>query len=205
MVTKGKRISINALTDAVNTMGDTETVVCWNGLEINVKRFLSLKEMSALVSKAVSDCINPDTGEYRPEMRDFSVGRCMLICYTNLSLPVNVEKQYELIVRSNLPEIISGYIDKGQWFSIETAINDKIEIMTDAHIAAVEKQLAEAAAILNQVNELFSGVQNADLSKIVSAITEGRMDEEKLVKAYMEQKGNQQEAASESPAIEVVK
>ena len=44
-----------------------------------------------------------------------------------------------------------------------------------------------------KLGSLFAGIDPGDINKLVGAISERGMDEEKLVKAYMEQKSAQAE------------
>ena len=188
---KMKKISVNAFEKAMkDTYTPTETFD-WNGIEVTVKKNLSLKEMLEFVDIVVKSCFTKDTNAYMPEIKDFATKVCILEKYANFTMPRNVETQYTLIYHTDAVERVLGYVNPQQFNEICVAIAKKVENLAQANIEAVTKQMNELYASLDnmqtQFSKVFDGIDEESISEIVNAFGNGVIDEEKLAKAVLNQ------------------
>lgn len=194
MMKKVKMISVNAFERAVDNIYQPTTVVEWSGLEIVIKRHLSLAEVAKFVDVCVKACFDSDTAVYTPEAKDAAIRSCIIAFYTNITLPENVEKQYELIYHSNILDSITPNIDQNQLSSVVGAIDDKTDYLTGVNTEIINRQMSNlqdaAANIQNQLSDMFNGISIDDIKNVMSSLSDKGLDEEKLIKAYMENKSN---------------
>lgn len=169
-------------------------VVDWHGEQLKVRRRLGLAEMAALVNKVVTDCFGSDLTEYHPEAKRFATARGFLYFYSNITLPVNVSKQYELISSTDIYDTVLRVVDKEQYTEIMEAIEEKIESLLDYNTKMIDKKLSELSEAIDQFSSIFEGISSEDLAKISSAMVSGKLDEEKLMRAYL----TEQEAAPQN-------
>lgn len=192
-----KKVSITTMDKVVKEHFPQSATVEWCGNEVNIKRTLSVSEMLAFVDDVVSSCYND--GEYLPEVKAYLIRRNVLTRYANFNLPDDLEHSYELVYATDAFEQVMANINDEQMDSILCAIDEKIDYLCNSNIAAVEKQAQDAVSaledILGKAEEVFGNINPEDIIKIVGAVSEGRIDEEKLVKAYMDNKYDSQDEA----------
>lgn len=188
---KTKKISIGTFDKIVKDTYTPTEVVEWNGTEVIIKRSLSFTEMITFVNNVVKTCFSSENGEYIPEVKDFIIKTCILDMYANFSLPDNIEHKYNLIYNSNAVQVVLNYINRQQFEEILQSIDDKIDHIAQANIEATTKQMNELYSSLNnlqsQFSEIFAGIKSEDMSGLLKAVSENKIDENKLVKAYVEQ------------------
>ena len=191
MAKKNNNISVTAFEKAIDKVYTPQSTVEWNGLTLVIKRHLSLAEVVKFVDVCVKACFNNDNASYTPEAKVPAIRSCIVAFYTNITLPENVEKQYDLIYHSMIMDYIVPYIDQTQLDTIIEAIDDKIEHLAAANLERVNKQMADLNTTLEsmqkQITDVFDGVSAEDMKHMVDALSAG-IDEEKLVKAYMSNK-----------------
>lgn len=190
MANKTKKISINAFEKAVKeNYPQTETVE-WNGLEIEIKRTLSFGEMLAFVDSVTKSCFGGEDEVYQPQAKDFAIRWQTVELYTNITLPSNPKNMYELLYGCDIVNVVTSYINKSQFNAMVAAVEDNIAYTAKANIASLEKQIDDMYGKLNsmeeQLSSIFSGIGADDLKNIIGAISNGELDEEKLVKAYID-------------------
>lgn len=189
MANKIKRISVSAFENAVKNTYEPTVTVDWNGLTLVIKRHLGLYEMAKFVDVCVKACFNPDDASYSPESKDFAIRSCIVAFYTNITLPENPAKQYELIYSSMILDAITMNVDQIQLNAIIKAIDDKVAHLASANVELVTKQMSDLYGALEgvqqQMSDMFSGVSAEDIKGVMGALSSGGFDEEKIVKAYM--------------------
>lgn len=189
---KAKAVSINAF-DKIekDTYKGTESFE-WHGVEVVVKRTLSIKEVLEFVNDVVKTCFSADDGSYIPEVKDFAVKSCILEKYANFSLPTNIEHKYDLIYHTDAIDEVLRRVNEQQFNEIIASINAKISHLASANIEAINKQMNELYTAFDnlqkQLEAVFSGIDPSDLTKLVGALGDKGIDEEKIVKAYINQK-----------------
>jgi len=186
---KTERISINVFDKIVKSTYEPTAIFSWNGIEVVVKKTLSFAEMMAFVDGVAKNCFAESDGAYLPEVKDFIIKSFVLEMYTNLSLPENTEHRYHLIYCSDIIQTVLIDVNKPQFNEMVQAINDKIDNRAQANIEMVHKQMNELYVafdkLQSQLAETFSGVGVEDISNLTEAISNGRLDEDKLVRAYI--------------------
>ncbi len=190
-----KKVSVNAFEKAMNDNYVPYAEIEWNGITITVKRNLSFGEMMEFVESVVQLCFANDTDRYIPEVKDFAIKTLVLEKYTNINMPQNIEKRYEFVSFTDVVQAVLSNVDKMQFNEIVRAIDTKLEYMSNANIEAVNRQVTVLYTTLqelkSQFSEMFSGLDSDSVTKLVNAITDNQLDEEKLMKAYFaESKSN---------------
>lgn len=172
----------------------------WNGVPLTVRTHIPFNLMLQFVRDVVETCFSVDTGEYLPEAKDIAIKCAIIEYYSNLELPEDIEQKYEFVYRTNAVQVIMEHLDKNQLNQILVAIDDKTAHRARSNIEAVNVRINEVISRVNEIQEnianLFSGIDNATISGIANAISDGAIDEEKLVKAIMEQR-----AENSAPAV----
>lgn len=168
----------------------------WHGVTIVITPTLSIVDMMEFVASVVESCFSDD-GDYLPEIRSFAMGKNVLERYANFRMPANAQKCYDLIYRSDAVEFVTEFVNERQLADIESAIDEKINYRLDTmadHVRARLEEFAGAMANLEeQTKHVFDGLSEEDMKKLVGAIEQGGMSEEKLVAAYLDQKKEPEE------------
>lgn len=204
MANKVKKISVNALEKAIKANYIPTTTIEWNGLEITVKKKLTLAEMYIFIESVVSTCFSKSDGAFTPENKIFAIRSVAITLYSNIRLPSKEEKIYDIIYGNGLWEIIANNIDKDQYEDVIKAIEAKIEYLSLSNAEAMNQQVRELYStveeIAGRISSLFEGVDPNDVKNIASAVANGGFDESKLMQAYLDNKENK---ASILPVAEV--
>lgn len=192
MAKNEKRISVNAFERAMKENFTTVETVQWAGLEVIVKRFISVPEMLMFVNNVVESAFDKD-GNYTPEAMDFAVRINVLTRYANFTMPKDVLKQYELVYGTDAVETVMGFINTNQLNEITSAIQRKVKYACDINVSVVQRELMKLVDSFNELQtsteKIFEGVSGDDMNRLVSALAaHGDLDEKKIVDAIMEKK-----------------
>ena len=188
---KSKKISITTFDKIMrNTYTPVETVE-WNGVVITIRKSLPLRDALTFVDTVAKSCFNSETSEYLPEIKVFAIKCCVLEMYANFALPSNVEHKYDLVYNTDAFDTVIEHINMRQLNEIVDAISEKVDNIARANIETINKQMNDIYrafdGLQNQFTKMFAGITSEDMSGFVQAVSEGKLDEEKLVKAYMTQ------------------
>lgn len=188
------KIDSKSFADAVGSNYQPTQTLNWNGLELVIKKSLSLSEMLTFVNNVIQMCFEDETGEYLPEIKDFAIKSCILDMYTNIELEQNVQVRYDLIYSSDIISFIVGNLPNTQLGEITHAIDVKLAHLAQANIESINKQMNDLYNAFDnfekQIGNAFSSISEEDMNALLSALTDKGIDEEKLVKAYMSQNQN---------------
>lgn len=193
---KIQKISVNAMDEMMKGYQNTE-VVEWNGLQVVIKKNLTLEEMLCFANSVIKSCFDQGDGSYLPEVKDFAIRSNIMERYANFTLPGNLEKQYDMVIRSGAVEMIMNHINFAQFSELMKAIDAKLQNAADANVQMVFRQFNDVVTsfegLQEKVGALFAGVDPADIGKLMGAISEGGISEEKVVQAYMAEQAKQAE------------
>lgn len=208
MANKIKKVSISQMDKIVKELGNTEASFEWNGIEVVVKTLLSFQEMMEFADRVKANCFVD--GEYLPEVRDFAIRDCIVDMYSNIRLPDNIEHKYEILYRTDICQEIVKYVNSDQYEQLLVAIDDKITAASESNTEGLRLRIEEIAHELdNMVTEagaLFDGIDKSDIETIFEAVkSSGKIDEEKIARAYMDAAKEQRDAESVSRGEPVVK
>lgn len=186
---KIQKISVNAMDEIMKRFDTVETIE-WNGLQVVIKKNLSLEEMMNFANSVVKSCFDQASGAYMPEVKDFAIRANVLDMYTNFTLPKDLDKQYDMVIRSGAVEMVLNYINYAQFNELVKAIDSKLQNTADANIQAFITKLDNVTTAFSdmqtEMEKMFSGVDTEDIGKLVGAIANGNNTEEGIVKSYLE-------------------
>lgn len=191
MANKVKKISINALEKCIERKPEIVNIE-WNGLDITIKTRLSFEEMMAFVDGVAESCFAADTKAFIPVAKDFVIGCLVIEMYSNLTLPQNVNKKYEIVSGCDVVDVILENVDKAQFDNIVKSINEKIRYLIEENLAQATIKtndlLYSVSDIESKVGDLVSKITPDDMRTLITSISNGKLDEGKLMEAYLESK-----------------
>ncbi len=185
------RISVDTLKDAI---AKYELVIedTWNGIPVKIKKHLSLADTMSFTAAVVDMCFNEDTGEYRPEIKDFLIRSAIVEYYTNLTLPSDIKERYEMVHSCDIVSFVFSKIEKNHFNAMLDAIDKRIANRAQSNIEALTMQMNQLISGFEQMEKgmsgLFGGVDSDTINQLASAIANGTFDESKIVDAVMQQK-----------------
>ena len=186
---KNGKISVGDLEKAVKDNYVPIKNVEWRGIDIDIKNTLSLEEMLAFVKNIVAACFDAEHIVYHPEMKDFAVRAVLIELYTNISLPSNVGRIYDIVYCSDLADVVYSFINQKQFEVMMNAVDDEIDYIANSNVEAITKQVNALSDTIEKLGEkfkgMFDGVDPEDIKKTLAAIGEGGIDEGKLMDAYL--------------------
>lgn len=186
-----KKISIATFDKIAKAQAKEVITKQWVDAEIRIRPVLPFGDMLAFVDDVVKSCFQSGLG-YLPEVLEFVVKCNVLTRYANFSLPDNLEHRYAIVYGTDAVDVVLGEINQTQFDEITNAIENKLDYLCNSNIAELEKQVHKLEdtfeTLAKQVDEVFSGVSKEDIGKLMGAMANGSMSEEKLVEAYMKEK-----------------
>ncbi len=190
-----------------------ETVTFYD-IDINVKKELGLREVLSFVRTVVDTIIEYATGEFSYNRKDYIIGIATLAFFTDLELPSDIEKQYDLVTRTNIVSMVVSHINEKQYFHILDSVDEQLrfeeqKILTQSKIELqeyVEQMKTEINELVDRYESMltfmeksFSGIDPNTMSQLLPAISKMKSpDEKSLVDAYLS-------ATREQPELKVVK
>lgn len=196
-----KRISITAFEKIMDATRTQTKLVPWHDIEIEIKYSLTLKDVFNFVNTVTESCFTEDTNKYIPEVKDFVIKCCILELYANFTLPSHLERKYELVYGTDAVDTVVQHINNTQLREIIESINDKVDNIAQANVEAINRQMNELYAAFNNLQEqfmnIFSGIESDDFANLIKAASSGAIDEEKLVRAYVNYQGDTNDKAGD--------
>lgn len=194
--TKSKKISITAFDKIMREENTPIEIIEWHGIDVTIRKTLSLKDALTFVDTVSKSCFDSETGAYMPEVKVFAMKCCILEMYANFSLPANVEHKYDLVYNTDAVDTVLKHINMRQLNELTDAISEKVDNMAQANIENINKQMNDVYNAFNELQnhfgQILSGVNAEDVSKLVQSIAEGKIDENKIVQAYLSQNKSEQ-------------
>lgn len=189
---KTKKVSINEFEKYFKANKAEDSIVKVGDMEITVKKVLDLDEMLAFVGGVVDSCFVGDEDIFVPEVKVFAIKSNVLSYYANMNLPEDLNKRYQFIMCTDVYDEVINHINAAQFEDICFSIDEKIENRCQVNIDSANKKIEDIRNtvdnMLESIESVFSGINSEDISGLVSAITNGKLDEDKLVEAYVKQK-----------------
>lgn len=163
-------------------------------VDICVNYTIPLVSALQFVEDVVSACIDTERGEYIPEAKRFAIRKCVLTLYGDFTMPVDIEKQYELVYRTEAYHAVMSVLNMDQYMDIIEAIEDRIEHELAIMENGMTEKLNDIARNLGEMTErskeVFGNVDPEELGAFVESISSmGGVDEGKLVDAIMAARG----------------
>lgn len=190
MVNKDKKITVSAFDKAMKEQTVPNVTERWCGSDIVIKHTISISQMLEFVDRVVSNCFSDS--EFVPEIKDMMIRAELLTQYANFTLPKDIEHMYSLLYQTDAVAIVNKHIDTTQFNIILDAIDKKIDYICKTNISSLEKQIQQLSVSLDEISQnatkAFSNLSSDDIVKLIGAASNGNIDEQKLVKAFLEQK-----------------
>lgn len=140
-------------------------------------------------------------GAYVPEVLDFAIKSNIISKYTNVSMPDNLEHRYAILYNSDLVDFVCQHINMQQLQEMVNSINRKLAYMCDTNTVSVQNRLNDLISAFETMQEkteaMFGDVTPDDMTRLVGAIGDGALTEEKIVEAYMKHKNTPGDKADE--------
>lgn len=184
-----KEFNTTALLNAVDGFANTKTIN-WNGIQLNVKRYISLAEMLEFVDYVTKMCFGDDI-EYRPELKDMAIKICTLEKFAGVVLPEDVSKTYDIIYGTDIVRVVYDAIDPEQIAEIVHAIDVKVANTARANIERVNAELDKINKrfedIQASIEKVFSNVSPEDITAMLKSIPDiANIDEGDFIQKYIE-------------------
>lgn len=185
MAQKKNKVSVAAIEGVMKEQfNENRKVFDWYGVEVEYLETLSMVQMVTFVDSVVDSCFDKD-GDYISEMKEFLIRTFTVQLYTNVRMPQNIEKQYDIVFGGDLYEVLIQHINKDQYGSMIEAIEDKLRYRVDADIVASRKSINELLLRFEAWGEELSKISADDVKNIAGALNGFDLDEEKLVDAVI--------------------
>ena len=202
MAKSEKRISISVMDKIIKERFDNTVTEQWCDIEVRIKKTLSFTEMMEFVNDVVLSCFQEDGG-FVPEVMDFAIKNNILTKYANFSLPDNLEHRYEIIYKTDAVDMVCSKISGAQLNEIIASINRKVEFLCDSNALMIKRQVNDLISSFNDLQTrtvgMFDGISADDIAKLADVLSSGKLDEGKIVEAYLD-KTRPQEDTKESDA-----
>lgn len=190
MAKADKKVSIAAFDKVMKEQFENETTIQWHGVDVRVKRNLSLADMLEFVDDVVKSCFHEEYG-FMPEVMDLAIRSNVLTRYANFSLPDSLEHRYRMVYETDAVSTILSAINAEQYEEIIDAIDSKVCFLCEGKLSDIEARVNDVVTAMEEMRdntkEIFGEITQSDLKNMMSAVSNGGLDEQKLVSAYLEQ------------------
>lgn len=178
--------------------GDLKITETLGGYEFEITEFVPFEVAKVIVSRVAESCFS-EKGEYLPEMKDFALRLFTILGYTNINLPAAYELNtesindiYKIIYLSGLYELILENINWPQFDEIKRSIDERITYLIRVNLndlkSEIDKAVSGISEISDSLEDVFNNISIEDIEKIASAIDGNKIDESKLMAAYLDSK-----------------
>ena len=189
-----KKLSVEEFKKATYDNYSPITTIEWNGINVVVRRNIDITEMIAFVENVTNTCFSTSDGTYMPELKDFAIRAVTVELYTNITMPEDLYERYNLLYSSDIWDVIMSNIDGMQYSNMLNAVKEKTKYIIDTNVMSINKNVNDAYKALDSIREqlsaVFDGIDPSDIRNLVGAISNGNIDEEKIVNAYIKNKQN---------------
>lgn len=193
MAKNTKKVSINVIEKVLKEEFAPQSLTSanWRGIDVEIKNTLSLVDMVSFVEDVVDSCFYEDRG-FMPELLDFAIRNGLITRYTNISIPSNLEKRYEILYETDIVDFVERYVDERQYKEIQIAIRRKVDFISATEVSGIHRQLTQVVSLFEDVQKnaegVFKDLSGDDLSKLIKAVAGNKLDEKKLVDAVIDRK-----------------
>lgn len=103
--------------------GNIDKTIRWNGINIDIKNMLTLIDTIRFVDDVMYACSKGDDGPFVPEMIDFAFRLHIVLAYSNVELPKDLEDQHYILYSTDLYDCICDNINHAQFESLKKTID----------------------------------------------------------------------------------
>jgi hypothetical protein len=164
------------------------------GQDIEVTPVISMYTFDNCVARIV-DMLYDNEGNYIPNLKDFFIRIVLLFAYTNVKFPNDVEDiledLYDLVYKTSFFHDVIKVANAEQVAAINAAVDAAVKYKNTSNVDKVNRQIAVLSEELDNLGKQFTsmldGVSEDDVKKLMSAIENNAVDENKLMQAYKEE------------------
>ena len=157
------KVAVNTLNELAKHESDEVTVeigkIDGSVINMSVKRFLSTRDFNRFISEMKNSQFT-DENEFKPQFNCIVFDIALCEYYTNLNLPGEIEKAYEMVQRLDLKEKIMDVIGHTEQYV------DLINCINEAH----EFVRAEKTGINGLFGALTNVIEGFDLKEILETL-----------------------------------
>ena len=175
----------------------------WYGVEIEHKENIPMEYAVTFVNNVVDTCFDKD-GNYIPEFKDFLIRSFTVQMYSNVRLPQDLKKQYDILYNSDLYNVLIQHVDIVQYDTLLMAIDEKLEYRRNADVMTMRMTLNNLIAQFQNFGEQLNQVEIEDVKNIAEAINGVDLDEEKFVDAILNRKPDSEEQVIEDKENKII-
>lgn len=169
----------------------------WSDIAIDVKRFLSAKDAMGFINDIIDGCVD-ENGNYFPEVLDFVRRKAFICYYTNIELPEETMAEYKILYGTELYNKVYEQVDLDQLDVLWSAVNERINMIKNDRMMAVEKRMAEIYAMMGNLTDILNKtvgeVTGEQISDFIKTLANSTVDESKIVSALLDEKEKRKEA-----------
>lgn len=110
--------AVKSICENINNYEEVE----WRGYSFVVRHYLSLEEFNQLIDAVIRACMNDEHKTFTLELVDFAFKINVVLRYTNIELPKDIETQHQLIYNTNIYNVIKCDISEEQLDAAEKII-----------------------------------------------------------------------------------
>lgn len=199
-----KHVSVNSLD---NYISETKTFTVplpafgeETPIEITVKPRLTIAESIDFVNNVVSDVVDDDTGVTYC-IKDFSIRLNTLKFYTNITIPQNLDKQYELAYSDIVMRITHDDEHRfklDEYENLVSAVDKQIEFEKEKYLCELRRETEELieetkiqneqlVAVFSQFAKSFENIDPDQMAGLVTKLANmEKLDEKSIVDALVE-------------------
>lgn len=175
----------------------------WYGVEIEHKENIPMEYAVTFVNNVVDTCFDKD-GNYIPEFKDFLIRSFTVQMYSNVRLPQDLKKQYDILYNSDLYNVLIQHVDIVQYDTLLMAIDEKLEYRRNADVMTMRMTLNNLIAQFQNFGEQLNQVEIEDVKNIAEAINGVDLDEDKFVDAILNRKPDSEEQVIEDKENKII-
>ena len=121
--------------------------------------------------------------------KEFAKRSALIAAYTDIELPESPSAQYAFVYGTRCFDYVIENANGEQiadiFNTIDNMIEYRIRVNTDALIGNVMKLYSELDSIVSGMNGVYKDLSAEKMAAFVQAVTDSKLDEEKLVKAIV--------------------
>ena len=188
---KNNKISISAIEDVMKQEYPVQIKTKeWHGLDLEIKTKLTLEEALLFVNTVVNSCFDTNTSAYTPEAKDFAIRSLVVELYSNVSLPQNLSRRYDILYRTDIYNTVLLEVNLEQHYTLIGAINERVRDVATANINSLNRDISrlfsEFENLQDKMIKSVEGISQDDIRAFASAINNGQLNERALIEAYKE-------------------
>lgn len=170
---------------------DNVMTIDWEGYEVKVNYLVDSAIISTIADAIVAACFAED-GTYNPYLKEFTAKCLIITAYTDIQLPEDIASKYALIYGTDIFETVIEQICGEQIAELQETVDKRIEykvkVSTDAVMGRILEIYAQLESAVGTLMDSVGNISAEDMEKFVVAVSNSKLDEEKLIKAIVSQK-----------------